>query len=176
MTFTRQKSKPRKPRILWPKMPQKMNAISKPKTPKSNSMKTPEQTETEEFEHHAARAFFASAWADAAEESNAMPWPPGGEIMGYMPQEIDPAATHAARTLRFDIESANKKTIGELMGLIERDGAGDRENTIEFFGHYATMQAMGHGVGLSDAFGDVADSIRVPYVEFGAHSLQKDYF
>jgi hypothetical protein len=39
------------------------------------------------------------------------------------------------------------------------------------------MQAMGHGVGLDDAFGPKArDIVRVPYVEFGSHSLSKDYF
>ena len=133
--------------------------------------------EVTEFEQHAARAFFASAWADAADESENSPIGPGTEIMDVAPKEIDPAAIHAARTLRMDVERVNGKTIGDLMGVIERDGDGDRPNTVEHFGHYCAMQAMGHGVGLVDAFGSaVHDAIRVPYVEFGQHSLDRDYF
>lgn len=139
-------------------------------------MKTAEQTEIEEFEHHAARAFFACAWADMVEENDSVPWPPGGEIMEYMPDDIDPAALHAAKTLRMDIERVNGKSVFDLMATIERDGDGDRENSVEMFGHYAAMQAMGHGVGLYDAFGaDVHGAIRVPYVEFSSCSLEKDY-
>ena len=89
---------------------------------------------TAHFEYHAAKAFFASAWADAADESEDSPIGAGTEIFDVMP------------------------------------------DTIESFGHYAAMQAMGHGVGLNDAFGDCAEFIAVPYVEFGSHSLEKDYF
>lgn len=133
--------------------------------------------ETAEFELHAARAFFACAWADAADESENSPIGPGTEIMSVMPDTIDPAAIHAARTLRMDIERENNASIYQLMAIIERDGDGDRENTVEMFGHYAAMQAMGHGVGLHDAFGsDIYDAIKIPYCEFGSHSLEKDYF
>jgi hypothetical protein len=129
------------------------------------------------FEFHAARAFFASAWDDLAEECDAQPWPPGAEIMEYMPDEIDPAALHAAKTLRMDVERVNGKSISELMAHIETIGDGDRPNDIEHFGHYAAMQAMGHGVGLHDAFGgDVYDSVKIPYCEFSSCSLEKDYF
>lgn len=132
---------------------------------------------TSEFELHAAKAFFASAWADAADESDDSPIGAGTEIFDVMPDTIDPAAIHAAKTLRMDMERANGCSIGDLLGLIERDGDGDRDNTIENFGHYSAMQSMGHGVGLYDAFGsDVHDAIKVPYVEFGSHSLEKDYF
>lgn len=135
------------------------------------------KTKTEEFLHHAALAFFAGAWADMAEECGVSPWPAGGEIMAYMPSTIDPAATHAAKTLQFEIERANGKTIEELMRIVETDGCGDRSNTPGFFGHYCAIQAMGHGVRLLDAFGsDVDEKINVPYVEFGSHSLQHDYF
>ena len=136
-----------------------------------------EEHEKAEFLLHASRAFFASAWADMAEEENAIPWPPGAQIMSYMPDEIDPAAAHAAKTLLFDIERENGKTIADLMGLIEKDGDGDRPNTVEMFGHYAAMQAMGHGVGIRDAFGEeMRQKIKIPYVEFGSFSLEKDYF
>ena len=133
--------------------------------------------ESSEFEQHAARAFFAIAWADASDESEDSPIGPGTEIFDVMPDEIDPAAIDAARTLRTDLERINGKTISALMCLIERYGDGDRPNTIESFGHYAAMQAMGHGVGLYDAFGsEICKAIKVPYVEFGSHSLEKDYF
>lgn len=138
---------------------------------------TPEEQEVNDFEHHAARAFFACAWADLADECNADAWPAGAEIMDYMPADVDPAAVHAARTLRMDIERINGASIFDLMAIVEGEGDGDRPNTVEYFGHYAAMQAMGHGVGLRDAFGaDVADKIKTPYVEFSSASLEKDYF
>lgn len=130
-----------------------------------------------EFEHHAARAFFASAWADACEESENDELISGQEIMNVMPDGIDPAAVNAARTLRMSMENANGRTVAQMMAEIEEKGDGDRPNDVEHFGHYAAMQAMGVGVGLRDAFGrDVFKSIKVPYMEFGSHSLEKDYF
>ena len=128
------------------------------------------------IELHMARAFFASAWADYIEEIGDASRFSGRDIMGLMPAEIDPAAFHAARTLRFDMERANGKPIGAILADAIESHDGDRPATVEFFGHYCAMQAMGHGVGLWDAFGDaVYQSVRVPYVEFGSHSLEKDY-
>lgn len=128
------------------------------------------------FEYHAARAFFASAWADLCDE-NGPGVGAGVEIMDAMPTDIDPAAIHAARTLRMDIERINGASVSDLMLRIEETADGDRPATMEFFGHYAAMQAMGHGVGLLDAFGsEVYESVQVPYVEFGSHSLERDYF
>ena len=128
----------------------------------------------DEFVKHAARAFFASAWADQKEESgNAQ----GGEIMDRMPDDIDPAAVHAARTLAMDIERTNRRTISDLMAFVENMGCGDRPATVEYFGRYCAMQAMGHGVGLNDAFGKIVyNVVRVPYVAFGGYSLERDYF
>lgn len=130
----------------------------------------------QEFEHHAARAFFASAWADQCDESG-----PGVgcgvEIMDVMPATLDPAAIDAARTLRMDIERENGRNVADLLAWIKARAQGDRPATMEFFGHYAAMQAMGHGVGLYDAFGRaVYEQVKVPYVEFGSHSLERDYF
>lgn len=131
----------------------------------------------DDFDKHAALAFFASAWADAADESENSPITAGCEIMDIVPDEIDPAAVHAARTLRMDMERTNGASIDDLMARIETMADGDRPATLEFFGHYAAMQAMGHGVGLHDAFGfEVYDTIGVPYIEFGSHSLERDYF
>lgn len=129
-----------------------------------------------EFEQHAARAFFGSAWADACDESG--PGVGAGvEILDAMPQTLDPAAVHAARVLRMDMERQNGASIAEMLQRLEPIADGDRELSAEMFGHYSAMQAMGHGVGLGDAFGRAArELIRVPYVEFGGHSLSRDYF
>lgn len=131
-------------------------------------------TAAAEFESWAAAAFFASAWADAEEEAGqAKP----GEIMARMPSNIDPAALHAGRTLRMDMERMNGRSVAEMMAEIESTADGDRPATLECFGHYSAMQAMGHGVGLGDAFGnETAEKLKVPYCEFGSHSLEKDYF
>lgn len=124
-----------------------------------------------------ARAFFASAWADACNEAGESSSLSGREIMEVMPQTIDPAAWHAARTLYFDMERVNVKGMGAILQTAESLANGDRECTPELFGHYCAMQSMGHGVGLHDSFGAEAyEAIRVPYCEFGSHSLSRDYF
>lgn len=134
---------------------------------------------TELFIHHAARAFFASAWADACEEAGESSMLSGQEILHIMPDEIDPAARVAAVRLAMAFEDANKCSIADAQAWFEAnaDGSGEREPSIAIFGHYAAMQAVGHGVGLSDAFGSVqGKQFTVPYIEFGSHSLEKDYF
>lgn len=52
-----------------------------------------------EFILHASRAFFASAWADMADECDSDVIGPGVEIMSVMPADVDPSAIHAAGTL-----------------------------------------------------------------------------
>ena len=126
------------------------------------------------------RAFFACAWADACEEAWQEQMLSGAEIMHVMPSEIDPAAIHAAQTLSMQIESAHPglKDIGLIFKactLLDADGA-DRALTPKLFGHYCAMQAMGTGVGLESFGHAVRDAVRVPYVEFGAHTLSRDYF
>lgn len=128
----------------------------------------------EQILQHMALAFFASAFADMAEECDQ---PLSGEIMNQLPQVIDPAAIHAARTLCLGIERAHGVTIDALFNGLEPIWAGDREYSASIFGHYCAMQAMGHGVGLYDAGGDsVHDCVKIPYTEFGSHSLENDYF
>lgn len=136
---------------------------------------------TEQIELAMAKAFFASAWADQVDESDDPNKPnlSGREIMDVLPEKIDPAALHAARTLLMDMESAAgtvMQHIYEQARFCRDETMGDRLLTPEMFGHYCAMQAMGHGVGLADAFGqEVADAIVVPYVEFGMGSLEIDY-
>jgi hypothetical protein len=144
-----------------------------------------------------ARAFFASAWADLQDEKDSDDPTrvnlSGKEITREMPQEIDAGATHAANTLAMDMQRANgMQTLEELFAHAQtlEGEKGDRPLTPEMFGHYAAMESMGHGVGLWDSFdmqtqsvfmreesklGFNAECMKVPYVEFGSHSLQKDY-
>lgn len=127
-----------------------------------------------------ARAFFACAWADACEEAGEEQMLSGREIMHVMPSETDPSAIHAAQTLIMQIESAHPglKDIGLIFKactLMDQTGA-DRTLTPELFGHYCAMQAMGTGVGLESFGRAVRDAVRVPYIEFGSHSLSLDYF
>ena len=135
------------------------------------------QTLKAEFILHASRAFFASAWADAAEESNNDNLIAGQEIMQVMPATIDPAAIHAAETLYADMERVNGHSMLMLYSYAQDNAAGDRECTVKNFAHYSAMQAMGHGVGLLDAFGeDVNNNILIPDVEFNSCNLEMDYF
>lgn len=144
----------------------------------------------EQIKRGMALAFFASAYADQADECGQSL---RGEIMAQLPTDIDPAALHAADILAADLLDANREhnrcrdngaatlpAVYAFAQYLQGDRSvgycGDRELSPELFGHYCAMQAMGHGVGL-DSFGSaVADNIRVPYVEFGSYSLGKDYF
>lgn len=120
-----------------------------------------------------ARAFFASAWADQCEECGHSAMLSGKDIMDLLPKRIDPAALHAAKTLQFDMERKHGKPIAELFAANPGKPEGrDKPLTAERWGHYAAMQAMGHGVGLWEWGID----LEIPYCEFGSHSLERDYF
>lgn len=123
----------------------------------------------ETIRHYMARAFFASAWADQCEESGNARIMSGREILDLIPSEFDPAAWHAADTLIFDMESANGMPVESIFATL----ACDPPITVADFAHYSAMQSMGHGVGLFD-YG--ISHVVIPDVEFGSHSLQKDYF
>ena len=126
-----------------------------------------------------AKAFFASAYADQYDEAENPGFSASGcDWLDLMPDDMDPAALHAADTLVMDMLRANGgKNAESLLDFVREHSAGDREATAEMFGHYLAMQAMGHGVGLGDAFGRVVyESVKVPYVEFSGGSLANDYF
>ncbi|QDJ96213.1 hypothetical protein Xoosp13_26 [Xanthomonas phage Xoo-sp13] len=128
----------------------------------------------DEIRKHAALAFFGSAFADQADEAEQ---PMHGEIMNQLPDEIDSEALAAADDLLDTIFQKNLQQPVELLTEIQQVAAGDREPTAAMFGHYLAMQAMGHGVGLYDAFGeDAAARVIVPDIEFGPHSLSRNYF
>lgn len=138
------------------------------------------KTITEQIKHGAALAFFASAYADQADECDQSLT---GQIMDQLPDEIDPAALHAADTLATQMLIANglKSPVFDFESLYLRaeelsTEGGDRELTPELFGHYCAMQAMGHGVGLESFGYAVRGHFTVPYVEFSFCSLEKDYF
>lgn len=140
-------------------------------------------TISDEIRAAMAKAFFASAWADLQDEKDADDETrvnlSGCEILDVMPDEIDPAAVHAARTLETDLLRANEwlQDLDALLDYVQYriPHGGDRPRTAEMLGHYLAMQAMGHGVGLQDAFGKEAWTIVVPHVEFGSYSLERDY-
>ena len=139
----------------------------------------------ETITHHAALAFFGCAYADQADDADQ---PMQGEIMDQLPAVIDSAALSAAETLLIQATAANGYA-GQLAGCIfclygkaqalqetAPDDTGDRELNPEMFGHYLAMHAMGTGVGLESFGVAIRDGITVPYVEFGGHSLECDYF
>ncbi len=118
-----------------------------------------------------ARAFFACAWADIVEDDPESDSLSGLEITQVMPRSIDSAAWHAADTLIFDLSYANRDNTPRELYLANR---GNPSLSADDWGHYCAMQSMGHGVGLGD-YGIERDAVSVPYVEFGSHSLSKDY-
>ncbi len=135
-----------------------------------------------------ARAFFISAYADAwedADDSSAnkrkLGSVAGRDWEDMAPKENDPAAESAADDLAVSLQKDND--VKDLADLYHRAMEvkelcrGDRTMTPIMFGHYLAMQAMGTGVGLSDAFGDaVYDLVKVDYVEFSFCDLERDYF
>lgn len=118
-----------------------------------------------------ARAFFASAWAEMVDDDPASDSLSGLEITEVMPRAIDPAAWHAADTLCNDLTRANGMQCPRTLYLAHK---GSPELSADDWGHYCAMQSMGHGVGLWEYDID-DDALSVPYVEFGSHSLSKDY-
>jgi hypothetical protein len=135
-----------------------------------------------------ARAFFISAYAyaweeapDSSENKRKLGYMGGRDWATVAPKENDPAAESAAESLAVMLQKDNG--VADLADLYHRamDAKelcrGDRDMTPVMFGHYLAMQAMGHGVGLADAFGDaVYDLVKVGYYEFGMGHLAKEYF
>jgi hypothetical protein len=120
-----------------------------------------------------ALAFFARAF----EELTGHLAPHGG---AKLPDDIDPAAEHAAFTLACDLRAKNDDTdlaqLYERARVEHRTGDGFADMTPAQFGAYLALRSMVGGDVLKEAFGArVAALIDVPHVEFGAHSLEYDY-
>lgn len=109
-----------------------------------------------------ARTLFVTAWAD--EEERAGRGYPGQDLMDVAP-ETPPEAAQAAMELMKAFELLNKDGFPELLAKTLR--AGKLEDSLknrEEFGYLLAMQALGHGVGLGDEFGD--HGLEVPDIEF----------
>jgi hypothetical protein len=122
-----------------------------------------------------ALAFFGTAWADQCEEYGHGAMLSGRKIMDLLPRKIDPEALDAANELCELLESSNN--VWAVAELWENCLSLPDVETLEpiKWGHYAAMQAMGHGVGLWE-YGYTEEILRVPDVEFSQCSLSRDYF
>ena len=117
-----------------------------------------------------AKAFFTSAYADLMDDLGS---PMQGEIMDQLPTEIDPAAITAAKTLYKEFEAnLGLKLDDAYVKLHGIDMMPDQDP--ETFGHYAAMQAMGHGVGLWEYCCSQLHS-KVPYLEFSQYDFENSY-
>ena len=92
-----------------------------------------------------AKAFFASAWADQCEETGNASIMSEYDILEIMPDEIDPAASHAANTLYMQFNTALIDKLGNKHSLeseamkylcIEQMEGSGIEQKAESFGHY----------------------------------------
>lgn len=139
----------------------------------------PETEIAREIRAHAARAFFACAWADWCEHTGQSL--SQCEITEVMPQELDPAAFAAADHMIASIEASHSAPISAVFqraaDMSAMAEAGDRSRTAEMFGHYCAMGAMGHGVGLWDALGEAADKfVQTPHMEFSMFDLDPETY
>lgn len=118
------------------------------------------------------RALFVSAWAEQGEEAGESF--SGMELMDIAPIVADTASLHAARTLAFDMERVNG---GRPLAELFASYPGTLYDDPGKWGHYAAMQAMGHGVGLWEyGIKTGPGALAMPRIEFGGYSLDTDYF
>jgi hypothetical protein len=130
----------------------------------------------QEITHHAARALFASAWADYQESAPDGENLSGCEIMDVMPHEIPAEATAAAERLIAEVERLNGEPIARSLERAQAlpDRYADRDCDAEHFGHYLAMQAIGSGVGLESVCDRKALGLQLPYFEFSRFDLNPD--
>src|SRR5690625_2299505 len=119
---------------------------------------------TREIYEGAARAFFASAYVDQAEEAGEPL--SAGDVVDQLPEETDPEALKAAERLIMGLLEGNMMWVGALY-LRHKGGLDTRT-----WGHYAAMEAMGHGVGLWE----YVEGVKVPEIEFTGLHLDRNYF
>ncbi len=121
--------------------------------------------------HHAARAFFVSAYADYCEneprgESCARA-SCGDDWMDIAPEATPLEAYVLAGEMWASIEAASKINMFALAARANQADGGEYEIGDDFdaehFGHYLAMQYMGHGVSWFDDHEEF--EIEIPYSE-----------
>ena len=119
----------------------------------------------DEIVEGAARAFFVSAWADAAEEAGHEF--AGGTQLEDVAPETPEEVMEFARQFITSVEKVNRKSIDSLY-LEHLEAAGNAADAdAERFGWYIAMPAMGHGVHWYDDYPEPPSGpIRLPDVEF----------
>jgi hypothetical protein len=136
----------------------------------------------------AAKAFFATAYADYVEEGNStdndldevernqranLARPGGGEDwMDYLPP-IPPNAYALAGELWEALHKANGEA-GVYSLALRAEAADGVAPDPEQFGHYLAMQAMGHGVGWFDDHKTF--KIKIPSIECSQCSFSDDVY
>lgn len=111
----------------------------------------------------AARAFFVSAWADAAEEVGHSFR--GGTRIDEVAPPTPPQALKFARRFIRKVESLNDRSIDTLYD--EHAEAAESLPYPEEFGFYIAMPAMGHGTHWYDDYPvPPSGEIKLPSVEF----------
>lgn len=118
------------------------------------------------FLHGAARAFFASAYADYVDDVTSDGSPLGEEFNQEVPNRTPPAAYALGGELWGGLAALNRDGAGvySLARLAQAaDGYDYGPDEWEDFGHYVAMEAMGHGVSWSDEHADFR--MEVPRIE-----------
>jgi hypothetical protein len=108
----------------------------------------PDEEVISEIIDAAARAFFVNSWSDVMDEEGNLPI--GVELSEAAPP-TPPDAIEFAQNYIKKVEESKKLPIDEYYRFVEqlpRDPYWDRDYTPEVFGHYLSMSALGHGVGL----------------------------
>jgi hypothetical protein len=116
----------------------------------------------EEFLSAAAAALWGATWASEAEEQGENLG--GVDVMDVMPP-VPKQAAMAAAELMGAYEYVNKTAINRLwVKAATAPGKHYDGPTVELFGHYLAMAAMGHGVSWFDDHPNVP--MKVPHMEF----------
>lgn len=119
-----------------------------------------------------ALAAFADEWANAIEKGRSngrrdeLPSLSGCEILNVVPADKMPRdyLEFAEEAIR-KTEEKNGRGIVAIAHEVTGSACLYSESYLtDKFGHYLYMQSVGHGVGLSDEFGDRVEYIKVPYV------------
>ena len=125
-----------------------------------------EEYDREELIEGMASALWVAAWASALEEAGES-FPSGADLMDLAPPP-PPEAYTAARKLAREIARKSKRSMPLLwQDAASAAGSHFRRPTLDLFGHYLAMEALGHGVSWFDDHPDF--DIKIPDVEAYAY-------